>query len=95
MQGEISLRIDRKPDFENIGVFYIHQFVGKKKKAGNSEHEIVVSNVSDDLIRFLNDHYRNYELGSVITKEKLLFRISSCARQNLYGVKLNPGELWK
>ena len=60
------------PDFENIGVFYIHQFVGKKKKAGNSEHEIVVSNVSDDLIRFLNDHYRNYELGSVITKEKLL-----------------------
>ncbi len=60
------------PDFENIGIFYIHQFVGKKKKASNDEHEIVASTITDDLIRFLNDHYRNHELGSVITKEKLL-----------------------
>ena len=60
------------PDFENIGIFYIHQFIGRKRKAHNLEFKIVAGNVSDDLIRFLNDHYCRYELGSVITKEKLL-----------------------
>ena len=59
------------PDFENIGIFNIHQFIGKKKKAYHSQHKIEPSQVTDELIEFLNTHYSKYELGSVITKEKL------------------------
>jgi ribosomal protein S18 acetylase RimI-like enzyme len=59
------------PDFENIGIFNIHQFIGKKKHVLQTAYRIELSPVSDELIEFLNTHYSKYELGSLITKEKL------------------------
>lgn len=60
------------PDFEHIGIFHIHQFVGMKKRVVNPDYVIVEGNITDDLIKFLNNHYSDHELGSVITREKLL-----------------------
>jgi ribosomal protein S18 acetylase RimI-like enzyme len=59
------------PDFDNIGIFQVHQFIGKKIKAHSSPYKIDSSPVTDELISFFNLHYSKYELGSVITKEKL------------------------
>lgn len=59
------------PDFENIGIFNIHQFIGKKRKRVHPQYKIEPTPVTDELIKFLNTHYSKYELGSVITKEKL------------------------
>lgn len=59
------------PDFDNIGVFNIHQFIGKKKKAFHSGYTIELSPVTDKVLKFLNSHYSKYEFGSVVTKEKL------------------------
>ncbi|OFX52963.1 MAG: hypothetical protein A2066_20715 [Bacteroidetes bacterium GWB2_41_8] len=59
------------PDFENLGVFNIHQFIGKKKKTYHPKYEIIPGNVTDDLLTFLNNHFKNYELANVITPEKL------------------------
>jgi hypothetical protein len=59
------------PDFDNIGIFKIHQFLGKKKKALHPQYTIESSPTSDEVIEFLNAHYSKYELGTVITKEKL------------------------
>jgi len=59
------------PDFENIGVFNIHQFIGKKKKAYLPQYKIELMPVTDDLIKFLNARYSKYEMGPVITKKKL------------------------
>ncbi len=59
------------PDFENIGVFNIHQFIGEKKKAYHPEYKIELMPVTDELIKFLNARYCRYEMGPVITKEKL------------------------
>jgi ribosomal protein S18 acetylase RimI-like enzyme len=59
------------PDFENIGIFNIHQFIGKKKKASHTQLKIEAATVTDELIRFLNTQYCKYQLGSMITKEKL------------------------
>ncbi len=59
------------PDFDNIGIFKIHQFLGKKGKAQHAQYKIELTPVSGEVIEFLNAHYCKYELGSVITKEKL------------------------
>lgn len=59
------------PDFENIGVFNIIQFIGKRRKSIHPKFKIEETSVTDELLQFLNDYHRNYELGSVITKEKL------------------------
>ncbi|KAB2880139.1 GNAT family N-acetyltransferase [bacterium] len=59
------------PDFENIGIFKIHQFVGKKGKPLHPQYTIELSPISDEVIEFFDAHYCKYELGSVITKEKL------------------------
>jgi len=59
------------PDFESLGVFNIHQFIGKKKKAFHPNFQIKAENVNNDLLTFLNSHFRSYELGNVITTEKL------------------------
>lgn len=59
------------PDFENIGLFNVHQFIGKKKKSFDSNYKIESTPITDELINFLNESYCKYELGSVITKEKL------------------------
>ncbi|MEP7145246.1 MAG: GNAT family N-acetyltransferase [Ferruginibacter sp.] len=59
------------PDFDNIGIFNIHQFIGKKRIAFHPNHKIERSNITDEIIQFLNGHYCRYQLGAVITKEKL------------------------
>ncbi|MBP6025230.1 GNAT family N-acetyltransferase [Ferruginibacter sp.] len=59
------------PDFENIGIFNIHQFIGKKKKAFHPRYKIEVVAADEETITFLNSYYSKYEMGSVITKEKL------------------------
>jgi hypothetical protein len=59
------------PDFENIGVFNIHQFIGGKRRFLLPVYKIVPSAVTDELIQFLNEHYSRYQLGPVITKENL------------------------
>jgi ribosomal protein S18 acetylase RimI-like enzyme len=59
------------PDFENIGIFTIYQFLGKKETPVSRKYTIEKSSANDRLIQFLNGHYGNYELGPVITKEKL------------------------
>lgn len=59
------------PDFENIGLFHIHQFIGRKKKALHQLYKIEEAPVTDKLIKFLNAFYCRYELGPVIKKETL------------------------
>lgn len=69
----ISFFSDRPnvPDFENIGIFNIHQFIGKKRVHSHREYKIEPTPVNDELISFLNTHYSKYQLGAVITKERL------------------------
>lgn len=59
------------PDFDNIGVFNIHQFIGKRKKAFHPRLNVELIPVTDEVVDFLHSHYAKYELGSLITKEKL------------------------
>ena len=59
------------PDFENIGIFKIHPFIGKKGKTRHSKYAIESTTVTNEVIEFLNAHYCKYELASVITKDKL------------------------
>ncbi|MEO6722393.1 MAG: GNAT family N-acetyltransferase [Ferruginibacter sp.] len=59
------------PDFDNIGIFNIHQFIGKRKITFHPHYKIQMTPVNDETLAFLNDHYRGYELGGVITKDKL------------------------
>ena len=59
------------PDFDNIGLFNIYQFFGKKKKAVGVKYKIDSTAVTDELLQFLDAHYSKYELGTLIDKEKL------------------------
>lgn len=59
------------PDFDSIGIFNIHQFIGKKRVVFHPQYKIELTAVTDELITFLNVHFCKYELGTVITKEKL------------------------
>ncbi len=59
------------PDYDDIGEFNIYQFIGKKRKPFHPQFVVEPSYVDDELITFLNKHYSKYELGSVITDEKL------------------------
>lgn len=59
------------PDFDNIGIFKIHQFIGRRKRISDPEYQIEETPVSEELTGFLNRHYCQYELGPVITKEIL------------------------
>ena len=96
------------PDFEPIGIFNIHQFIGKKRKAIHPKYKIEPSPITVDLLLFLNSHYRKYVLGSVITKEKLEGTIVFTIQENdkiiaalclldTMGVKQNvvTGMSWK
>lgn len=58
-------------DFESIGVFKIHQFIGKKKKTRHPKYEVKACSVTSDLLVFLNSHFSKYELGNVISPKKL------------------------
>src|SRR5215213_9664552 len=59
------------PDFQNIGIFHIHQFIGKRRKSFHTPYQIELTAASNEVITFLNRHYSKYELGTVITREKL------------------------
>jgi len=59
------------PDFENLGVFIIRQFIGTKRKFVYPSVNIEQAAVSEELVQFLNCHYSKYQLGPVITKSKL------------------------
>jgi len=59
------------PDFDNIGIFKIHQFVGRRKNISDPEYPIQESVADEELIRFLNRHYSQYALGPVISNENL------------------------
>ena len=59
------------PDFDNIGIFKIHQFVGKRKILADPEYPIQENMAVEELIGFLNRHYSKYALGPVISKENL------------------------
>lgn len=58
------------PNFENIGMFNIYQFIGTKNNESSSQYKIEEIPVDDELIDFLNLHYNKYEMGPVITREK-------------------------
>ncbi|MEO6358711.1 MAG: GNAT family N-acetyltransferase [Ferruginibacter sp.] len=70
------------PDFDNIGIFSIHQFVGRKKKAYHPGCKIEPVPVTDAFIHFLNTSYCKYELGPVITKETLQGTINFVVQLN-------------
>ncbi len=59
------------PDFDNIGLFNIYQFFGKKRETVHPGFTIESNRVSDELLEFLDRHYSKYELGTVINEEKL------------------------
>ena len=59
------------PDFDNIGIFKIYQIIGKRLKPAIHKYSIEETLFNDDVLQFLNSHYLNYQLGAVITAEKL------------------------
>ena len=59
------------PDFDNIGSFKIYQFIGRKITRGIDELIIEKTLITEELLFFLNETYSRYELGTVVTKEKL------------------------
>ncbi len=59
------------PDFDNIGIFKIHQFIGRRRRISLAEYQVEEAIVNEELITFLNRHYRNYALGPVITNKNL------------------------
>ncbi|HEY1872332.1 MAG TPA: GNAT family N-acetyltransferase, partial [Chitinophagaceae bacterium] len=59
------------PDFDNIGIFKIHQFVGRRKRNLFRESSIQETMADEDLLSFLNRHYSQYAMGPVITSENL------------------------
>jgi len=58
------------PDFDNIGIFKIYQFIGRRR-IPVSKFKIDKETVSEELVSFLNSHYCNYALGPVITTKNL------------------------
>ena len=58
------------PDFDNIGIFKIYQIIGKKMKPSIHEYSIEEAILNEEVLHFFNSHYSNYELGTVLTKEK-------------------------
>ena len=59
------------PDFENIGLFKIHQFPGKKRKPRLPGYKIENATATIEVIQFFNDFFFKYELGPVINSQKL------------------------
>jgi len=55
------------PDFENIGIFNIHQIIGKKIKPKTTGYSIEETALNEEVLQFFQFHYRNYQLGPVLT----------------------------
>jgi len=58
------------PDFENIGIFNIYQFLGSKKKTTN-EFQVVRTTLNQETIDFLNEFYQDYQLAQVVEPSQL------------------------
>jgi ribosomal protein S18 acetylase RimI-like enzyme len=59
------------PDFQNLGVFRVQQFIGSAKKPVHPGCTLESIPVDEEVVSFLNNHYRQYALGTVITREGL------------------------
>jgi len=59
------------PDFRNVGTFLVHQFIGSSKNVSAPGYVIEKNPVSQEILQILNDHYRQYALGSLVTGRKL------------------------
>ena len=64
-------KLTNVPAFEYIGIFNIHQLIGKKRKAIDPRYHIEASAVTDEVLDHLNATYSRYELGPVITEARL------------------------
>jgi ribosomal protein S18 acetylase RimI-like enzyme len=69
-------------DFKSIGIFNIYQFIGKKNKGTPRNYIVEASGHSDEVIHFFGETYKNYQLGSQITKKKLEGTSIFIIRQN-------------
>lgn len=58
------------PDFDNIGIFKIYQIIGKRMKTKVHRNPIEETILNDEVLNFFNNHYRNYQLGTVLSQEK-------------------------
>tara|TARA_R110002167_G_scaffold222295_2_gene427222 strand:- start:4539 stop:5588 length:1050 start_codon:yes stop_codon:yes gene_type:complete len=58
------------PDFENIGIFNIYQFLGSKKKS-KDEFQVVKTTLHPKIIEFLNEYHANYQLAPVVDYHQL------------------------
>lgn len=63
---------DRKkfPDFENIGIFNIYQFLGAKKGA-NNDFQVLETSADQKIIDFLNEYHSNFQLAPVLDYDQL------------------------
>ena len=59
------------PNFENIGLFIVTQFPGKKNTIAHPVYIIEAATPGGELLRFYNLYYSQYQLAPVITFEKL------------------------
>lgn len=70
------------PDFENIGTFNIFQFIGTKWERKSKKYPIEAIGATVEILKFLNDYYRQYELANVITRDNLKGSSIFCVRKN-------------
>ncbi|MCY7420630.1 MAG: GNAT family N-acetyltransferase [Chitinophagaceae bacterium] len=70
------------PDFENIGLFIVTQFPGKKNTIAHPIYKVEAAKPGGELLRFFNLHYSQYQLGPVITLEKLSKTSNFIVRDN-------------
>ena len=70
------------PDFDNIGIFKIYQIIGKRIKPKNNKYSVEEAILNDEVLHFFNSHYRNYQLGPVLTKENFESTKTLIVREN-------------
>ena len=58
------------PDFENIGIFNIYQFLGSKKGA-NNDFQVLETSADQKILDFLNEYHSNFQLAPVLDYEQL------------------------
>ena len=58
------------PDFENIGIFNIYQFLGSNKTATN-DFQVLRTSVNQRILDFLNEYHGNYQLAPVLDYKQL------------------------
>ena len=70
------------PDFENIGLFIVTQFPGKKHTIAHPKYKVEAVQSTNELLLFFNQHFCKYQLGPVITEDKLLQTETFIVRDN-------------